>query len=552
MTSRMPAPDQPAAKSLGQVVRESFQELGRTLSAFVKAPRALWGINIPYIIEGLCYFGGLTILGKFCSENVGLNDVISGYVYSGVTGGITLAMLLFGGYADKIGVRWSLVISLGAMALGRAIVAFAGSGSLASGMGSPMFFTMCAGLLIMVLNYGLYQPAAYAGVKRYTNPQTAAMGYAVVYALMNLGGFVFGGLSPLVRNTIGVNFPPNGLAAVFWVLALLTLGGSITTFLVITRRTDEQAVARVRRETANWTAKDPARAEAAATAAAAPAPPAAPIFRHAPFVALLLASLASLVFFLLAAGGVIGPNGTGSAGGDPARPLVYGLLGLTCVLAGLSIWEFLRHRPEHPFRNKRFVFFIFILIPVQTLFAHQWLTLPYYCDRAFTGTAVSEYFEFFTNLNPILIFVLAPLVAGLTARADIYRMMIIGTTIMAAPTFLLATGPNLYTLLGYIVMMSIGEAMWQPRFLQWIAEIAPEGKTGAYMGIGQLPWFLTKVVTGFYSGWFIAKYCPKPELGLPQNTQFMWLVYACIAMASPVALFLAKGWMKKSMQAKSL
>jgi hypothetical protein len=94
--------------------------------------------------------------------------------------------------------------------------------------------------------------------------------------------------------------------------------------------------------------------------------------------------------------------------------------------------------------------------------------------------------------------------------------------------------------------------MWQPRFLQWIAEIAPEGKTGAYMGIGQLPWFLTKVLTGLYSGWFIANYCPRPETGLPQNTEFMWLVYGFIAMISPVALLLAKNWMQKGMTNRSM
>jgi len=93
--------------------------------------------------------------------------------------------------------------------------------------------------------------------------------------------------------------------------------------------------------------------------------------------------------------------------------------------------------------------------------------------------------------------------------------------------------------------MSIGEAMWQPRFLQWVAEIAPEGQTGTYMGIGQFPWFLTKVLTGLYSGYFLSQYCPVVG---PQNTQFMWLIYSLIAMVSPIALILARGWMIKGMK----
>ena len=39
-------------KSLGQVITDAFKELGETFVAFARAPRALWGINIPYILEG--------------------------------------------------------------------------------------------------------------------------------------------------------------------------------------------------------------------------------------------------------------------------------------------------------------------------------------------------------------------------------------------------------------------------------------------------------------------------------------------------------------------
>lgn len=225
---------------------------------------------------------------------------------------------------------------------------------------------------------------------------------------------------------------------------------------------------------------------------------------------------------------------------------VYGTWGVGILLflsAGVMI--FLRARPDHPFNNGRFVFFIFILIPVQTLFAHNWLTLPYYVNRSFGGTWVGDWFEFFTNINPLLIFVLAPLVAALTAKANVFRMMIVGTLVMASPTFLLALPPDPMLLLGYILIMSIGEAIWQPRFLQYVAELAPEGKTGIYMGIGQFPWFLTKMVTGFYSGYFLSTYIPK--MG-PQNPQSLWLIYAFIAMVSPVALMLTAKWIQGGAQ----
>jgi MFS family permease len=202
-----------------------------------------------------------------------------------------------------------------------------------------------------------------------------------------------------------------------------------------------------------------------------------------------------------------------------------------------------------PLRDYRFLFFIFILIPVQTLFANNWLTLPQYFSRAFTGV-VSENFEFFVNFNPILIFILTPMVAALTTKSDTYKMMIIGTLVMASPTFILALGPSLYTVFAYLIIMTIGEAMWQPRFLQWVAEIAPKDMTGIYMGIGQFPWFLTKVITSLYSGWFLMNYCPQGVPPDQMHTQMMWFIYGLIAIASPIGLWFARGWMRKGFKVK--
>ncbi len=513
------------------VIKNAFKELGETLVAFIKAPRALWGINVPYVLEGLTYFGILTILGKYCSENVALSDLQAGWVYGGVTGGITFAMLLLGGVSDKIGVRASLALAFAAMAVGRLLVALSGTLPLGSGMGSPMFFVMAIGLIIMVSAYGMYQPAAYAGVKRYTNPQTATMGYAVIYALMNLGAFISGPIASFTRQSSEDIFPPNGLTAVFWIFAAITVISFVATVIIITKRVDKNAVDRVAKEIKSMRTKEENdKAESKVKESTSKAR-----VSSIPFFAYLLISLIAFIF-------AFSPMGQ--------RMIVLKVGGIIVgVLTGLlSGWEYLRYRPEHPFRDVRFVFFIFILIPVQTLFAHNWLTIPYYLDRAFHGGWVSNYFEVLSNLNPIIIFIITPIIAGLTARANVYRMMILGTFVMAAPTFLLASGPSAVLFVVYIIIMSVGEAMWQPRFLQWVAEIAPDGKTGAYMGIAQFPWFLTKLVTSLYSGWFVANYIPKPETGLAIRSGEMWFFYALIAMLSPLALWMAKKWIIKGMK----
>ncbi len=294
------------------------------------------------------------------------------------------------------------------------------------------------------------------------------MGYAMLYALMNLGGFLPGLISPPVRKSFGIT-------GVFWVYVVLTVVGILSVLFILTKKTVKMAEANL---------SDEKKAEVKAE-------------NEMPF-------------------------------GDKMR----------------------YYMKNFPLKDMRFLFFIFILIPVQTLFAHNWLTLPTYCYRAFTGV-VSENFEFFTNFNPILIFILTPAVAALTAKKNAYKMMIWGTFVMASPTFILALGPNIYTLFGYLIIMTIGEAMWQPRFLQWVAEIAPKGMTGIYMGIGQFPWFLTKVVTSLYSGWFLMNYAPDGVAPEKMNTEMMWLIYGFIAIISPIGLILARKWMLKGFKTKS-
>jgi dipeptide/tripeptide permease len=737
---------------LGKAIRELWEPF-KSLS---HAPRAMWGVYIPYVLEGLVYFGILTVLGKYLSEDVGLTDLHAGWVYSAFTGGITLSMLFLGGVADRIGVRRALIISLGLMLAGRFFLA--GSSGL---FGNDTFSVLGAvffGLFLVIIGYGMYQPAAYSGIKQFTDQKTASVGYAMVYGLMNFGAFFSGIISPPVRQAAGIG-------GVFWTYVSLTLVALLTTFFLLTRKTvardtltvitpDKKAgagetvllkhpafvallvaslvtalavvvlfnsmkplpspfdegVAGLTKATAvpsSWTPEvtnakaealkssaallpsdGPAHLDADAKAVAVISNGVASVFGAgyspsysvagsgraedlrligvellaaayclagpldeaalvglaarmkepgAPELApeklqpmLRLASLSQqellwAVSVRLSQAGIGGAMGTllgaqaraleilarpsgGEAGAEASRAMAAALLtnlgtalakspasaimgkpgeppvdlwtaalslagdatatlslsvarldqrspmtrlggigaaavGLSALLALLILAPgrlLLRHRPDHPFNDLRFVFFIFVLIPVQTLFAHNWLTLPYFIDRAFSGSTVGQNFEFFSNLNPLLIFVLSPVVAVLTIKARVYPMMILGTFVMAAPTFLLAFGPSEPLLMVYILLVSVGEAMWQPRFLAWIAQIAPEGKTGAYMGIGQFPWFLTKVLTGLYSGWFLTRYCPL--IG-PQDTGTMWFLYGLIACISPVALLLARKWM---------
>ena len=52
------------------------------------------------------------------------------------------------------------------------------------------------------------------------------------------------------------------------------------------------------------------------------------------------------------------------------------------------LWSYLS---EGPFGNARFLFFIFMLLPVRTLFAHQWLTMPEYILRSYPKRSATKW-----------------------------------------------------------------------------------------------------------------------------------------------------------------
>jgi proton-dependent oligopeptide transporter, POT family len=462
MTEIVPTPE----NSTESLLQKTWREITQPFIDLFHVSRALWGINVSYLLEGLTYFGIVGLLAIYFNDYIGLDDINAGQMVGVLTAGITLSMLFLGATVDIIGTRKALILSLVFMLAGRVLLTIAPQLFGTTGLWSSSHIVAMLGILGVVIGYGIYMPGCYAAVKYFTTEKTAAMGYAMLYALMNLGGFLPGLISPPVRHAYGI-------LGVFWVYVALTVAGIAVIAFILTNKSVKAAM-----EESGWINKQDAPKE--------------------------------------------------------KKPLKE------------QIKFYIKN---FPIRDRRFMFFIFILIPVQTLFAHNWLTLPQYFSRAFTGV-VSENFEFFVNFNPILIFVLTPMVAALTVKSDTYKMMIIGTFVMASPTFILSLGPTIYTAFAYLIIMTIGEAMWQPRFLQWVAEIAPKEMTGIYMGLGQFPWFLTKVVTSLYSGWFLMHYCPAGVLPEQMNTESMWFIYGLIAIISPIGLLLARKWMIKGFKVK--
>ena len=194
----------------------------------------------------------------------------------------------------------------------------------------------------------------------------------------------------------------------------------------------------------------------------------------------------------------------------------------------------LRHRSTNGFsgstwacsRSRLFVRFVFF---------HFHYTFPKYGIRVLgEGAKIGSIYGV---LNPVLIVFLVPLVAALTKKTSSYKMMIWGSAISSLSCFhrrdarLVVRGPDghrarridlhqlawhgsghgipawpappvpeYWPLILFIIIFTIGEAIWSPRLMQFTAEIAPKGKEGTYIALSVLPYFVAKFFVGPMSG----------------------------------------------------
>jgi proton-dependent oligopeptide transporter, POT family len=395
---------------------------------------------------------------------------------------------------------------------------------------SPLHLITMLGLILVLIGYGMYQPGAYSAVRQFTTPKTASMAYAMLYALMNAGSslliFAF-----VLRDK---KFLGLGIPGTFWVFTAITVVSLFTTYFVLSKKTVEKAIADAKAATAADEAAKAAvtKKPETATAAATDAPVKVPITAWVVLGAILLAVVIKVPDpwkYVVAAVLIVGPLSLAFAPDRVRKPVI-------------------RWIAEHPLGDSKFFFFIFALMPVQTLFTYNWLILPQYIQRSYAGW-MGEFFEIFSNMNPVMIFIAVPAITALTYRVKIYNIMIWGTLVMGASAFVLAFGSNIYTLTTYLILMTIGEAMWSARFLQYATEIAPEGRAGLYQGVAQLPWFLTKfLVPLLYSGQAMERFCPAQG---PKDTEQMWLIFGLIAITTPIMLILAKRWVGKDFRTKA-
>ncbi|MGC4116416.1 MAG: MFS transporter [Myxococcales bacterium] len=468
------------------------------LESLLKTKPSLWLVGGVYTLGGFTYFALLSVLAPFLSgcvfRGASHAEGVSQFLLAGLTTGSLGVMVLLAFLIDLVGVRVSVIVAVGSQLLGFLLLA---AGSTLFGPGTfGIAMTTVFALALIALGSGLAHPAAQLAARQFTSSPNASMSFALLYALMNLGGFAAMLAPPGSTEALAGEPPVRTFALCAGVLLLALV---LAAFVAPGRYLSKPE---------------------------ATAPAAQPSRTGFPVTA--CCSLALLLVFV----GVLAP-------GPWHWLIVVPILGVVAVIAllpGTLRTSVVQAIQQHPLADPRFALLVFALMPVQTLFTYNWLVLPRYVMQAYPEN-VSDLFEKAVNAESLAIVLLVVGLTAFTYKVKTIHVIIGGTLVMAlAPFALLVTSP--LHLAGYLVLTTIGEAIWSPRVLQYVSDIAPPERQALYQGAAQLPWYLTKtLVPVLYVSAALSKYLPANG---PSDPSTMWLLFGLLAMSAPVVLLLAR------------
>lgn len=220
---------------------------------------------------------------------------------------------------------------------------------------------------------------------------------------------------------------------------------------------------------------------------------------------------------------------------------------LTWLNLGVQLLGF-RHaplrEPQSRERNKvslqllswQFLALIWVLIPVRNLVAHLTCTMPTVVQRAYPWAYPQLEYGF--ALNNLLLFAATPVLTHWTRHLPVPGLMMAGSLLSALSVGWLLLPPATLYLLLFVIMFSLGEAVWLSRFYEYVARLAPEGQVGAAMSWANFPWFIAKTTAGLYSGWMLQRFVPAQGDMHPEG---LWAVYGGIALLTPLGLWFMRG-----------
>jgi proton-dependent oligopeptide transporter, POT family len=446
------------------------------------SPSELWKAYILKFLDSFSYFAFSLIFTLFLSADFGYSDVEAGTIYGAWGALITIYGLLAGFIIDNLGVATSLRVGFLLSLLARIFIFCTTSRTV-------LLWNVC---VLLPMGNCLGIPVLTTGIRRYTTAENRGFAFGLFYVVMNVAGLLSGPVvdaCTIVYDGEGKKNNDDGNRRTLlddegrpWTLSgyrLVILSGIFANIIAVV---------------VTWTVREVKVHQATS-----------PV-----------------------------PRLHNDDDNDENQP---NTTSATSDANTVSDFTPLRGNAwaitMETFQSKRFWRFLvvcLITLNVRMIFRHLDATFPKYMVREF-GDGVPKGTIY--SINPALIILLVPLVTAATSNVDPLLMIHHGSYISTASVFFLVVSTSIWSSIAFVIVLSIGEAVWSPRLYDYTMSVSKEGREGTYGALASAPLFLAKLPVGFMSGYLLKKYCPEQG---DRDSKTMWLVIGLTTAISPILM----------------
>lgn len=497
------------------ILSKAWVKLREGFCSLRGSPRDLYLLLALKVLESFGYFCTSLLYTLYLTEQFSMSDEAAGISY-GIWGSLIMGYnIVFAPLIDWMGVKLSLQWSFLLTTFGRLGMAMTHSkGFLTFLLYGPLSMGTALGIPVMVI-----------GVKRYTTSASRGFAFGLFYSLMNVAALINGVVYDLFRVRLkhGLQIESLGSRSVLndgmRLLVLLCAATSAIGWL-ITMFLNDGTEWRKNQPSENDPNQDRGKVDYS---------------QSEETVQTDQQPLASRL-----------------SDKNPTAGSLSKIAENRRQNALVEIWGLIKCRPVW-----KFVAVCLLTVNLKMIFRHLDATVPKYQTRAFGCNA---HVGLIYSINPFTIIWMVPLVSALTTSMNHFDMIHRGSYLTALSPFWMVAFQSEWAVALFVLTLSLGEAIWSPRYYDYTMSVAPNGKEGIFTALSAAPLFLAKLPTGALSGSLLSIYCPDKGQcrkektidtvvgyeGVDCNGQMMWLIIGMLVLASPLGLLVFQKWLRPS------
>lgn len=178
-----------------------------------------------------------------------------------------------------------------------------------------------------------------------------------------------------------------------------------------------------------------------------------------------------------------------------------------------------------------------VFVGVRLIFVHLNATFPKFFTREVGADAP---FELIIAVNPGFIMVFVPIFTAIIQRAQLgsYSVLLFGATITSLSPLPLAYKEDSYAAgIAFVIILSVGEALWSPKLYEHTVAVSPVGREGTYGALAVVPLFASTFFAGGFSGLLLQEHCPHSRRC---DGRTIWLMVCGTTVISPLILLFCR------------